>query len=345
MTYRVLVSAPYFQPVAAHFGRVFARYGITPVVPPVRERLAEAELFDLVRDLDGAICGDDEFTAAVLDRAPRLRVISKWGTGVDSIDLAACAARGISVRNTPDAFTEPVADSTLGYILAFLRQPFEMTADMRAGAWPKRLLRSLGECTVGLIGVGHIGRAVARRLAACGGRILGTDPILPPADVIAATGLEMMDLGSLLASSDVVSLHCDLNPTSYHIIDADALERMRPHAYLINTARGRLIDEPTLVDALRLGRIAGAALDVFEIEPLPVSSPLRAFPNVLLAPHNSNGSPCAWCRVHLNTVHNLLDGLAPDRYRADTGLDPLLPSPEDLLGGYEALRGSDGDQR
>ena len=306
MNYRVLVTAPYFQPVAHRFVQTFARYGIETILPHVEERLSAEQLLPLVADIDGAICGDDAYTDEVLACAPRLRVISKWGTGIDAIDRAECERRGIVVCNTPNAFSEPVADTTLGYILSFVRQLPQLSADVKAGCWKKQLALSLRECTVGLIGVGNIGRAVARRLVPFGPRVLGCDPITPPESFLQACKVEMMELHSLLSESDIVSVHCDLNPTSDHLLDAVALERMRPSAIVINTARGRVMEERALVRALQAGRLAGAALDVFEDEPLPASSPLRTMANVLLAPHNANSSPRAWEAVHRQTVENLV---------------------------------------
>jgi D-3-phosphoglycerate dehydrogenase / 2-oxoglutarate reductase len=157
--------------------------------------------------------------------------------------------------------------------------------------------------------VGNIGKAVLRRARAFGMKLLGTDIIDIAPDFILENGLEMTTLENLLVRSDFVSLHCDLNPSSYHLVSKDALQKIKTGAVLINTARGPIIDEPALVDALLSGRLAGAALDVFEIEPLPVNSPLLSMENVLLAPHNSNSSPAAWERVHRNTIKNLLDSL------------------------------------
>ena len=306
MPYRVLISAPYFQPVVDRFEETFRDHEIETVVPEVRERLSEDELMNLVGDIDGAICGDDAFTARVLAEAPRLRVISKWGTGIDSIDREACAERNVVVCNTPDAFSQPVADTTMGYVLFFVRQLHRLSEDMRAGRWEKQAAPSLGECVVGLIGVGNVGRAVAGRLMAFGPRVLGCDPVPPPPAFLEQCPVEMVDKQTLLVESDVVSLHCDLNPTSFHIIDAEALGNMESTAYLINTARGPLIDEPALVDALQAGGIAGAAMDVFESEPLGEQSPLRSMSNVFLSPHNANSSPRAWARVHQNTLDNLI---------------------------------------
>jgi D-3-phosphoglycerate dehydrogenase len=151
---------------------------------------------------------------------------------------------------------------------------------------------------------------VLRRARAFGMRLLGNDILEIAPDFVAEMGVEMMPLQELLKQADFVSLNCDLNPTSYHLIDARTLSWMQPEAVLINTARGPIVDEPALIEALRGDRIGGAALDVFEVEPLPADSPLLHMDNVLLAPHNSNSSPAAWERVHWNTIRNLLQGLS-----------------------------------
>jgi len=313
MTWRILISAPYFLPVVEDYRSQLEAEGLELVIADVRERLIEAELLTLVPGIHGAICGDDQFSERVLHAARHLKVISKWGTGIDSIDTSVAARLGILVCNTPDAFTDCVADSTLGYILNFARRLFMMDQDMRRGKWNKRDAVTLRECTLGVIGVGNIGKAVARRAVAFGMTVVGADPASVPQSFLDETGLKLVSLPELLKSSDFVTLHCDLNPTSYHLIDRRQLELMKSSAYLINTSRGPVVNERALVDALRSGQIAGAALDVFETEPLPSDSPLRELSNCLLAPHNSNSGSAAKKRVHESTVQNLLAGLKQTR--------------------------------
>lgn len=309
MSWKVLITAPYMQSVIDRFRPTFAEQGIEIIVPPVNERLSEEELLQWVGEVDGVICGDDQFTAQVLQAAPRLKVISKWGTGIDSIDLQACEHLGIAVRNTPHAFSEPVADTVLGYVLCFARNLLRLDYKIREGVWHKTTSRALHECTLGVIGVGHVGKAVVRRAIAFGMKVLGNDIVEMPLEFIAETGIEMVAKDELFRQADFVSLNCDLNPTSYHLMSHQQFLQMKDTAHLINTARGPIIDEPALIRALQEKHIAGAALDVFEEEPLPVDSPLRKMDNVLLAPHNANSSPAAWERVHTNTVRNLLEEL------------------------------------
>ena len=311
--FTILLSAPYMVPLYERFRPVFEHYGLEVILVPVVERLDEEQLLSYAGQFDGALAGDDQYTARALEAcAPRLKVISKWGTGIDSIDQEACARLGIKIGRTPNAFTLPVADSVLGYILAFARRLPWMDGDIKAGVWRKLPARSLSECTLGVVGLGNIGKAVIRRARPFGMRLLGVDIIEIAPDFLAENGVEMTSLEALLARADFVSLNCDLNPTSYHLMDARRLALMKPTAVLINTARGFVVDEPALIAALQNQTIAGAALDVYEHEPLPLDSPLRQMENVLLAPHNSNSSPAAWERVHWNTLRNLLEGLGLD---------------------------------
>lgn len=309
MPWRILVSAPYFLPVVEDYRSQLETAGLELVLADVSERLSEEELLPLVPTIDGAICGDDQFTERVFKAAPQLTVISKWGTGIDSIDTMAAARLGIKVCNTPNAFTDCVADSTLGYILNFARRLYAMDHDVRSGKWTKPDSVTLRECTLGVVGVGNIGKAVVRRAVAFGMHIVGCDPVPLPEVFLAETGLKPVSLDELLELSDFVTLHCDLNPTSYRLIDEAQFNLMRANAYIINTSRGPVIKEAALIAALRTNKIAGAALDVFENEPLPNDSPLRQMSNCLLAPHNSNSGVAARKRVHESTITNLLAGL------------------------------------
>ena len=306
----VLISAPYIIPIIDRFQHVFEEHLLKLIIADVHERLSEEQVLAYAGQFDGTLCGDDRYTARVLEAcAPRLKVISKWGTGIDSIDQQAARRLGIKVRRTSNAFTLPVADTVLGYILAFARQHPWMDRDMKAGKWEKIPGRSLSECTLGVVGIGNIGKAVIRLGRAFGMQILGNDIIEIDPDFVLENGVEMTSLDDLLRRSDFVSLNCDLNPTSYRLINALSMRLMKPTAVIINTSRGTIIDEQALIEALQSGTISGAALDVFEEEPLPLESPLRQMETVILAPHNANSSPAAWERVHWNTIRNLLDGL------------------------------------
>lgn len=309
----ILMSAPYMIPFLDRFEPVFSHYGLNLIVPVVTERLEEEDILKYAGQFDGTICGDDRYSRSVLQKClPRLKVVSKWGTGIDSIDKQACLDLGIQLKNTPNAFTLPVADSVLGYMLAFARQQLWMDRAIKGGVWKKIPGRSLSECTLGVIGAGNVGKAVIRRARAFGMRILVNDIVPIARDFLIENHASSISLQQLLEESDFVSVNCDLNPTSMHLINSKTLAQMKPTAVLINTARGPIINETALVTALENKKLGGAALDVFEEEPLPENSPLRSMDNVLLAPHNSNSSPSAWEAVHWNTIRNLLIGLGLD---------------------------------
>src|SRR5688572_9377755 len=227
MKYSVLLTAPYMLPFLERFEPVFAKYGLDLIVPDVQERMEEDDLLKYAGRFDGAICGDDRYTARVLDAcSPRLKVISKWGTGVDSIDAEACSRLNIILSRTPNAFTIPVADTVLGYMLAFARRGPWMDAAMKRGEWEKIPGKALSECTLGVIGLGNIGKAVTRRARAFGMKVHGTDIVDIDHVFITESGIEMTDLSSLLSGSDFVSVHCDLNPTSRHLMNSDTLALM-----------------------------------------------------------------------------------------------------------------------
>ncbi len=302
MKYKVLITAPYFQLVVDEYRAFFTENDIEIIVPKVNERMEEKDLLPIIGDVDGILCGDDRITENVLSHAPRLKAIVKWGTGIDSIDKEAALKRGITVRNTPNAFTEPVADTILSYMLCFARGTIDLHEKMRNGIWEKKLNKTLHECTLGVIGVGNIGTAVIKRAEAFGMKILATDIKELPLDC-------MVSLEELLQQSDFVSVNCDLNPTSYYLMNKERFSLMKPTAYILNAARGPIIEETALIEALEKGIIAGAGLDVYEHEPLPLSSPLRKMSNVILSPHNSNAGAGAWRRVHENSLKSLVEEL------------------------------------
>ena len=306
----VLVSAPYMLPELDRFRPVLEAFDLALIIPEVHERLSEQEILAHAGKFHGTICGDDVYSRRVIETCtPPLQVISKWGTGIDSIDQTAARDLGVMVGNTPNAFTVPVSESVMGYMLAFARQLTQLDDAMKAGQWNKIVGKTLSECTLGVVGVGNVGKAVLRRARAFGMTLLGNDIIEIEPDFLIENGVRMTDLADLLSLADFISLNCTLNPTSHHLINAASLVHCKPEAVLINTARGPVIDQPALVEALQKGQLRGAALDVFEQEPLPADSPLLTMRQVLLAPHNSNSSPFFWERVHWNTIKNLLLGL------------------------------------
>lgn len=237
------------------------------------------ELASLAADADALLLGLDHCDASVFAAAPRLRVVSRFGSGVDTVDLDAAARHGVTVTNTPGANTVAVAELTLGLLLALARDLPTAVATARSGGWGRKSGWELEGKTLGLIGLGRIGRAVAVRAAAFGMRVIAHDPYA--ADV---PGVERVELDALWARADAISLHLGLDDRTRHLVDAAVLARLKPGAVLLNTSRGGLVDEAALADALRSGHLGGAAADAFDREP-PVGSPLLDLPNFIPTPH------------------------------------------------------------
>ena len=252
-------------------------------------------------------------TARVLDALPSIRFISRLGIGVDMVDLAAATRRGVAVANTPDYCIEEVACHTVALILDRARGIVELDRSVENGSWqpvqafPAAMRPSL--VTVGVIGYGRIGRRVADALRAIGFRVVVHDPMVP-ADAITAAGCEPLDLDRALAEAHVVTLHAPLTDATRHMIDASAIGHMRTGAYLVNTCRGGLVDEPALIAAIRERRLAGAGLDVFEREPLPADSELRDLAGVTLTPHAAWYSPAALADLPVNATRQTIAYLA-----------------------------------
>lgn len=243
------------------------------------ERIAGAEAVLNIRS-------SSKFTERVMAACPRLRLISVWGTGTDHVDLAAAARRGIAVRNTPGVSAISIAEHTLALLLAVARRIPQADAATRRGEWPRGQSVELSGKTCGVIGLGAIGRRFAHLAAAIGMRVVAWT--MHPREM---PGIEMVELDDLYRTSDVVSVHLRLSPETEGMIGAAQFAQMKPSAILLNTARGAIVEEKALVDALRAGRIAGAGLDVFAVEPLPPGHPLTALPNVALTPHCAGITP------------------------------------------------------
>jgi len=251
---------------------------------PLGRPLKASELQGMVRDIDGIIAGVDEISAEVLEAAPRLKVISRYGVGVDGIDIEAATKKGIVVTNTPGANSSAVAELTIGLVIALARRICEASSSTRNGLWPRMVGIGLKGKTVGLVGLGRIGKEVARRLRAFECRVLAFDPAVSEEEAreVAATKTE---LSELLSESDIVSLHVPLLPSTRDMVNEEFIRLMKKDAFLVNTARGELVDEEALHRALREGRLAGAALDCMRQEPPPKAHPLLEMKEVLLTPH------------------------------------------------------------
>lgn len=251
---------------------------------PAGRPLEDSELLSLLAEADGYIAGLDHVTAQVIEAAPRLRVIARYGTGVDRVDLAAATRQGIPVTNTPGANSTAVAELAVLLILALARSLIQADRLARSGSFPRLAGIGLEGRIVGIIGLGDIGSQVARRLRAFGCRLLAYDPYRKQAEA-GHFGVELVSLDHLLAESDFITLHAPAQPETEAMVNAGFLAAMRSGAFLINTARGELVDERALFQALESGHLAGAALDCFRKEPPAEDHPLLQLPQVIVTPH------------------------------------------------------------
>lgn len=309
MTYRVLISCPLIMDSIDDYADRFDDHDIEYDVADVDQQLRESDLLDIIDQYDGVLAGDDEFTYRVISSASNLKIISKWGIGIDAIDTEAADEHGVTVYNTPGAFNDEVADVVIGYAIMLTRQLHHIDQGVRHGEWRCPRGTSLAGKTFGVIGVGNIGAAVARRAHALGMDVLGTDIQRFPDKLVEATGIERVEQNELLNRSDVVSLNCALTQETQGMISSNELQQIGEDGYLINTARGELVDQAALVSALQNGTIDGAALDVFEKEPLPEDDPLTEFDSVILGSHNAQNTHDAVERVNDRAVENLISGL------------------------------------
>jgi D-3-phosphoglycerate dehydrogenase / 2-oxoglutarate reductase len=308
----ILITFPDYDTEHPQHGGALTAAGFVMRIAPKRGARSPEQLLALCADVSGAIASTDPFTREVLRDSPNLQVIARVGVGIDSIDAAAATELGVAITTTPGANEETVADHAIAMMLALLRRIPENDAGVRNGEWNRTGPHTpllLSGSTVGLIGYGHIGHLVARRLAGFDVELLVSDPALAESDTPPS-----VELAELLARSDVVSLHTPLIPATRHLIDQSALQLMRPHAVLVNTSRGGVVDEAALIEALNEGVIAGAALDVFETEP-PYDSPLLSMSNVVVSPHVgglSTKSVEVMIRIATASVIDVIEGRVPE---------------------------------
>ncbi len=280
---RILITTDYLRP-GDEVDQYLREHGHTTVHAPMTGRRDPEDLVAALDGVDGVLVAANEpLTADVLSRAPRLRAVVRTGVGYDSIDVAAARELGITVSNLPGINAGAVAEYTLGLLLAAARRLVQSATGVAAGGWPRQDGHELRGATLGLIGYGAAARAVVPLARAFGMRVLCVTSV--PHSERTDPSVEFTVLPELLAASDYVSVHTALTERTRHLLDADAFRRMKPTAVLVNTARGALVDEQALVDAVRTGRIAGAALDVVGEEPLPADSPLRDVEGIVVHPH------------------------------------------------------------
>lgn len=286
----VLITCPPMLRLIDRFRPVFDEKGINITTPDVVQTLSVAELKEIVPLHEGWIIGDDPATREVFEagRSGRLRAAVKWGIGVDNVDFPACRDLGIPITNTPNMFGAEVADIAMGYIIGLARQTFLIDRSVRAGGWPKPAGISLSGKTVALVGFGDIGRQTARRLLAADMRVIAYDPGYQP-----MAGLESVEGAvwpSRLSEADFIVITCALTPSSFHLLNSDVLAACKDGVRVVNVARGPIIDQAALEAAISAGRVHSAALDVFEVEPLPADSLLRVNERCIFGSHNASNT-------------------------------------------------------
>ncbi len=304
---KILITCPPMLGMIDDFRPIFAEKGIGITTPKVTQTLTVEELKRLVPEHDGWIIGDDPATPEVFEagKAGHLKAAVKWGIGVDNVDFEACKDLGIPITNTPNMFGAEVADVAVAYTIGLARQLFFIDHSIKANVevWPKPAGISLANKKVGLIGFGDIGRNVAKRLVACEMQVTAYDPNVQ--DDAGIEGVTRANWPNGVEGMDFLIFTCALNSKTYHMLNAEIFDRVKFGVYVINVARGPLIDEEALIEALLSQKVQAAALDVFEVEPLPADSKLRTMPQCIFGSHNSSNTKDAVMRASNRAIENL----------------------------------------
>lgn len=316
MSKTILVTGPDLDPSAAH---LLTEHGYEAVhTPPYADSAVISDFMDRTGAI-AIVSRMGRIDGSVMDRAPQLRVISKHGVGVDNIDLAAAADRGIPVLVATGANAISVGEHAIALMLATVKRLLPLDSGLRAGRWEKPGFagRELAGATLGLMGMGAIAQATGSMARGLGLNIVGYDPFAPDSAFEAQSATRCSSFEELLELSDVLSLHCPLNDQTRRILNADAIARMPAGSYVVNTARGGLIDEAALLEAVRSGHLAGAGLDTFAIEPPANDHPFFAEPRIVMTPHIGGVTRQANARVGVEAVKGILDLLAGNPLPAD----------------------------
>jgi D-3-phosphoglycerate dehydrogenase len=304
----ILVTCRQMQVELPRHRERLERLGYEVIAPDLgdRQQFTAAELLNYSPRLVGIIAGDDELTREFFAGSSQLKTVIRWGIGMDSVDHDAAREFGVNIRNTPGVFANEVADAAFGYVLNLARGFIGVDASVRRGEWPKYEGVTLAGNRLGIVGIGAIGCEIARRARGFNMDVAAFDPFVESAEHEVA----MVDLDTLLSTSRFIVLACPLTSETFHLIDAGRLALVRADSYLINVARGPVVLETDLIDALKAGRLRGAALDVFETEPLPLDSELRSLPSVVLGAHNASNTREGVARASGNAVDFLLEELS-----------------------------------
>lgn len=312
---KVLVSASHFDTLCKEAWALLEEHGHQVIFDPDREFPAYSaeELKEILPQIDAALIGLDAFTAEIFDIPSPLKVVAKFGVGIDNIDLQAAKRHGIKVLNTPGMNSNAVSELTVGFILSLLRSVTLLHNQMNQGIWSRYMGMELSGRVVGLVGFGAVARSTAKKLAAFDTKIIAYDTY-PDYKAAEELGVSFVSLDELIRSSDIISLHMPASPETRNLFNEETFAKMKPGSYLVNTARGALVDIQALCNALQSGHLAGAALDAFDPEPLPNDSPIRKCQNVLLTPHTGGETIESYRRVSLAAcrgICDVLDGKEP----------------------------------
>jgi len=307
---KVLVTCPPMLGMIDSFKHIFEEKGIELSAPDVVQTLSIEELREIVPQHDGWIIGDDPATREVFEsgRAGNLKAAVKWGIGVDNVDFDACRDLSIPIINTPDMFGREVADVAMGYVTALARETFEIDRAVRKGGWIKPRGISLSGKKVALVGFGDIGQNTAKRLLAADMSVIAYDPFAD--NSLDLPGVEREIWPNRVEEADFIVVTCSLTKSSYHMVNGDVFKRVKDGVRVVNVGRGPIIDEASLEDALKDGKVYSAALDVFEVEPLPMDSYLLTNPHCIFGSHNASNTADAVERtshIAIDTLFNFLN--------------------------------------
>lgn len=309
MAKKVLVTATNYSTYCSAAKALLEENGVEVIENPYGRPMTRDELLTVVGDIDGVVVGVDTWNEEIFAHAPMLRAMARFGVGVDNIDLAAAKAYGIQVTNAKGMNSNPVAELTVGLILSTLRNVPAFNASIREGKWDRFMGRDLAGMTVGLLGFGDIAQRVAKKLSGFDVSICAYD-LYPNLEKARELNVEMVSMEEALHRADVVCMHLPSLPATHHIMDARTFGMMKDGSYFINTARGALVDETALAQALRSGKLTAAAIDVFDQEPVRRDNPLFALPNLFATPHTAAETYDTYHNVGLATARQLLDVFA-----------------------------------
>lgn len=307
---KILVSASHFDTFCSNAWKLLEENGHEVIYDPYREFPAYSyeELKNILSDIDGALIGLDFYTEEVFQAAPKLKVVAKFGVGVDNIDKAAANKRGVKIVNAPGMNSNAVAELAVSCMLNLIRSIIPLHKKMEKGLWPRYIGSELAGKTVGLLGFGAIAQLVAKKLKAFDVKVLAYD-LYPNQTAAQKLNVTLTTLDQVITSSDIVSLHIPATEETKHLFNKKTLASMKKGAYLVNTARGTLVDLAALCESLTSGHLAGAALDAFELEPLPLDSPIFQCQNVMLTPHTGAETAESYERVSLCVCQDICDVL------------------------------------